>query len=66
MLARMITKTLSLLVRLTAISLGGAGIWMAVEGGPMSSLGVIGDMSSFLLGITFLHYGFFKKEIITR
>ena len=66
MLARMIIKILSLLVRLTSISLGGAGIWMAVEGGPMSSLGIIGDMSSFLLGITFLHYGFFKKEIITR
>ena len=62
----MIIKILSLLVRLTAISLGGAGIWMAVEGGPMSSLGIIGDMGSFLLGITFLHYGFFKKEIITR
>ena len=63
---QLLLTMLSLLVRLTAILLGGAGIWMAVEGSPMSSLGIIGDMGSFLLGITFLHYGFFKKEIITR
>ena len=62
----MIIKILSLLVRLTAISLGGAGIWMAIEGNPMASLGIIGNIVSFIIALVFLHYGFFKKEIITR
>jgi hypothetical protein len=62
----MIIRILSLLVRLTAISLGGMAIWVGIEGNPVYSLGIIGDIGSFLAGIMFLHYGFFKKEIITR
>ena len=60
---QLLITILSLLVRLTAISLGIGGTWVGIEGNTIPYAGIFGN---FIIGLVFIHYGLFKKEIMTR